>query len=91
MGDGASEVLEQLSRLVELRSGCSVFAIVHSDKGLEILSSTNDLVLKLGMLDVARMTVVEVHSRIMEMAEEEGRRQAEAAVAAMRVKPGRMN
>ena len=91
MGNGEREVVEQLGKLVELRKDAVLFVIVHSEKGLEVLSNSNDLVMKLGMLDVAKMTVVEVHTRIQEMAEDEVRRNAEAAVAAMNVKPGRMN
>jgi len=68
-----------------------VFVIVHSKSGLELMSNCNDLVMKLGMLDVAKMTVMDIHAQMsMEMVEE-GRKAVQTALAVMGNKVGQVN
>ena len=91
MGNGAIEIVEQLGKLVELRKEAIVFAIVHSSSGLEMVSNSNDLVMKLGMLDVAKMTVIDIHAQMgMEMAEK-GRRAVKSALAVLGNKVEQVN
>lgn len=64
MGNSAQEITAELAKLVEVREDVIVFAIVHSRSGLEMVSNTGDLVMKLGMLDVAKMTVMDIHAQM---------------------------
>lgn len=91
MGDGVEEFLNNIASVLSVRKEPTVLAIVHSEMGLEFLSNSSDLVMKLGMLDVARLTVLEVQASLMKGREEEARRAGERAVAALAVKPGRTN
>ena len=91
MGDGVEEFLNNIANVLSVRKEPTVFAIVHSEMGLELLSNSSDLVMKLGMLDVARLTVLEVQAQYREGREEEVRRAGEMAAAALAVKPGRSN
>ena len=91
MGIKAQEIAAELSKLVEVREDAVVFAIVHSRSGLEMVSNSGDLVMKLGMLDVAKITVMDIHAQMsMEMAEE-GRKAAETALAVMGNKAEQVN
>ena len=55
MGISAQEITAELSKLVEVREDVTIFAIIHSRSGLELVTNSGDLVMKLGMLDVAKM------------------------------------
>ena len=91
MGNKVQELVDNLGKLVELREDAQVFVIVHSKSGLELMSNCNDLVMKLGMLDVAKITVMDIHAQMsMEMAEE-GRKAAETALAVMGNKAEQVN
>jgi hypothetical protein len=91
MENGVQELVDNLGQLALIRENPAVLIIVHSKAGLEILSNCNDFVMKLGMLDVARMTTVDVHTRMNEEHAEECRRAGEAAMAALAMKPGKAN
>jgi hypothetical protein len=91
MGNSAQEITAELAKLVEVREDVIVFAIVHSRSGLEMVSNTGDLVMKLGMLDVAKMTVMDIHAQMsMEMVEE-GRKAVREAMAVMGNKAEQVN
>jgi hypothetical protein len=91
MGNKVQELVDNLGKLVELREDAQVFVIVHSKSGLELMSNCNDLVMKLGMLDVAKMTVMDIHAQMsMEMVEE-GRKAVQTALAVMGNKVGQVN
>lgn len=81
MTNGVQEVIENLGKLALVRENPALLVIVHSGTGMEILSNTTDLVMKLGMLDVAKMTIVDVHARQQEEHAEEVRRSAVKASA----------
>lgn len=83
MEDGVQEFLDNLVRLVGSRKNPNVICVVHSDAGLELVFNTNDLVVKLGMLDVAKMTMVESQAQYNQMHEDEVRRAGESAVAVL--------
>lgn len=91
MGNNVQELVDNLGKLVELREDAQVFVIVHSKSGLEIMSNCNDLVMKLGMLDVARMTVVDIHAQMNAEVMGEIRRAEREAAAAMTGKVGQVN
>ena len=91
MGNKVQELVDNLGKLVELREDAQVFVIVHSKSGLELMSNCNDLVMKLGMLDVAKMTVMDIHAQMsMEMVEE-GRKAVQTALAVMGNKAEQVN
>ena len=91
MGDGVQEFLDNVVQVVGSRKDPNVIMIVHSEAGLELLFNTNDMVMKLGMLDVAKMSVVESQSMFNSTHEEEIRRAAEKAVAVLVGKPEPVN
>ena len=91
MGNNVQELLVNLGQLVEIREDAQVFVIVHSKSGLELMSNCNDLVMKLGMLDVARMTVVDIHAQMNAEMKDEIRRIERETVAAMAGKSGQVN
>jgi hypothetical protein len=63
MDDGVQGFLDNVTRVVGSRKDPTVICVVHSEAGLELLFNTNDLAMKLGMLDVAKMTIVEQQAR----------------------------
>ena len=73
------------------RKAPAVLCIVHSEAGLEILFNTHDLVMKLGMLDVAKIQLVDMQARFNEEHEEEIRRNAVKASAAVSGDSGKAN
>ena len=83
MEDGVQEFLDNVVRVVGSRKEPTVICVVHSEVGLELLSNANDLVVKLGMLDVAKMTMVETQAQYNQMHEEEMRRAGESASAVL--------
>ena len=83
MGDGVQEFLDSVTKVVGSRKDPSVFVIVHSEAGLELLFNTNDMVMKLGMLDVAKMSVVEQQAMFNQVHEEEVRRAEGKALAVL--------
>ena len=83
MEDGIQELLDNLIWLIGNRKSPSVICIVHSEAGLKLVFNTNDLVVKLGMLDVAKMTLVETQAQYNQMHEDEARRAGESAVAVL--------
>jgi len=83
MGDGVQEFLDSVVKVVASRERPTVLCIVHSDAGLELLFNTNDMVMKLGMLDVAKMTVVEQQAMFNQVYEEEVRRAEGKALAVL--------
>lgn len=89
MENGAQEFLNHVCSVVGSRRDARVFVIVHSEAGMELLFNTSDLVMKLGMLDVAKMTVMEHQAKFNEEHEEEIRRSGRLAVLA--VEPGKAN
>ena len=91
MGISAQEITAELSKLVEVREDVTIFAIIHSRSGLELVTNSGDLVMKLGMLDVAKMTVMDIHAQMsMEMVEE-GRKAVQTALAVMGNKVEQVN
>jgi len=91
MDDGVQELIDNLGKIALVRQHPTVLVIVHSEVGLELMSSTGDFVMKMGMLDVAKLTVVDIHTRLNEENAEMCRRAGKAAVAALTAKPGRSN
>ena len=91
MENGIQEFLGHVMTVVGERKNPTVFGIVHSEMGLELLFNTNDMVMKLGMLDVAKMTVVEQQAAYVEEHEEETREAGRRASAVLASKPGRAN
>ena len=83
MENGVQELLDNLAKVLGSRKAPVVICIVHSEAGLELLFNAGDLVMKLGMLEVARMTVVDQQARMNMEHEEECRRAGERAVAAL--------
>jgi len=83
MDDGVQEFLDNVVKLVGSRKDPTVICVVHSEAGLELLFNTNDLVMKLGMLDVAKMTVVETQTIFNANHEEQIRKNAERASAVL--------
>ena len=83
MGCDARETVEELRRLVELRGECELFVIVQSDSGLEILTSTNDLVHHRGMLATAKDMIKDTTVKMQAVMREEVRRSLEDGEAAM--------
>lgn len=91
MENGVQELIDNLGKIALVRENPTVIVIVHSGAGLEILSTTGDFVMKMGMLDVAKLTVVDVHTQMNAENAEECRRAGEQAVAALAMKPGKAN
>jgi hypothetical protein len=91
MGDGVQELIDNLGKLAVARQRMGVIIIIHSEMGLEMMSNINDLVLKVGMLDIARVTVMEVQAKMNELHEDKVREMAEKAVAALTAEPGKPN
>ena len=83
MDDGVQGFLDNVTRVVGSRKDPTVICVVHSEAGLELLFNTNDLVMKLGMLDVAKITIVEQQAMFNAVHEEEVRRSAEKALAVL--------
>ena len=90
-GDGVQEFLNNVLSVVMSRKSPNVLCIVHSEAGLEVLFNTQDLVIKVGMIDVAKMTIVEQQARFNEEHEEEIRQNAVKASAAVGKNPGGVN
>lgn len=91
MDNGVQELIENLGKLALVREKPTVLVFVHSGVGLEILSNTSDLVMKVGMLDVGRLTILDAHARMNEEHAEECRRAGESAMAALAVNLGKAN
>ena len=91
MGDGVQELIDNLGKLAVARQRMGVIIIIHSEMGLEMMSNINDLVLKVGMLDIARVTEMEVQAKMNELHEDKVREMAEKAVAALTAEPGKPN
>ena len=91
MGNGIQELIDNLGKLAMIRENPTVLILVHSEGGLEILGNTRDFVMRIGMLDVTRMTLIESQARLNELHEEECRRAGEHAMSAFRKEPGQPN
>lgn len=91
MDEGNAKFVERLQELLSLRGESTLLVILHSGEGMDVMSNTNDLPMKLGMLEVARMTTVDAHQAVMEANREAGMRKARETALAMSGKPGRMN
>lgn len=90
MESGDQEFLNNLLSVLASRQNVTVLCVVKSDTGLELLMNTPDMVLQLGMLDVARLEVVDRHARYREEHEEEIR-SAEVRAMAVLGTPGKAN
>lgn len=69
MEKGNEEFLNQVVNLLSLRVGKPAVLLVHSESGLEILSNTNDVVHKCGMLE----TGIDVLREVKQLTDEEMR------------------
>jgi hypothetical protein len=90
MENGEQEFLDNVVRVITSRKGARVVCLVYSDVGMELVLNTMNLVEQLGMLDVARLEILERHARFREEHEEEIRRAGMAAVAVLGT-PGKVN
>ena len=70
MEKGEEDFVNQVVNLLSLRAGKVAGLLVHSENGLEILSNTNDVVHKSGMLE----TGVDVLREVRQLTDEEMRR-----------------
>ena len=91
MEKGIQDLIDSLGKLSLIRESMTVMIIVHSEVGLEILGNTHDLVIRIGMLDVTRMTLIEAQAKLNELREEECRRAGEHTMSAFRKDPGQPN
>lgn len=91
MGKGVQDLIDNLGKLALVRENPTVLILVHSETGLEIMSNTHDFVMRIGMLDVTRMTLIEAQAKLNELHEEECRRAGEVAMAAFTKDSGRTN
>ena len=83
MGNGVQEFLDTVGRVLSERKSPVVFCIIHSEMGLELLPTTNDLVVVLGMLAAARLKVVDMYGEHLENHREEVKRRETMALAAL--------
>lgn len=91
MGNGVQEFLDTVGRVLSERKSPVVFCIIHSEMGLELLPTTNDLVVVLGMLAAARLKVADMYGEHLEVNREMVRERERATMAALAVKPGMAN
>ena len=75
--------LNDLVTLLSSRKEATVFCVVKSEGGLELVMNTGDMVVQLGMLEVAKLEVIERHARYREEHEEERRRSGARAMAVL--------
>jgi hypothetical protein len=83
MENGAQVFLENVAKVLGARQRPTVFCIVHSEMGLELLPTSDDLVMVLGMLDAARLKVVDMYGEHLETNREEVKRRESLAMAAL--------
>lgn len=83
MENGVQEFLSNIATLLGSRKRAVFVCLVHSEAGLELLFNTHDLVVKLGMLEVGKLTMLEQQARFNQEHEEEVRRAGEMAVAVL--------